>query len=384
MATDSSGSSRNAIKSQLLLLRASFWVGLSAAAITILAASWFTHEFDQIQASAQEQMADVMADGLASVLKNELVLGDLAGIEARLKQSMTSVEVRSALVADSEGHVLSHLVRNAQQQPQAKFDKAVVVLPNVDQMQEKHGTQRVHWVRIEDGGTLGWLRLELGVTEASIALRKLQDQTNTMAALASAVLSLLLILVIWHAYALMRSRENELQEARVALEHLALHDGLTKLPNRHLLMDRLGIAVANADRQGHRLAVCFLDLDGFKQVNDNYGHDAGDDLLCQVARRLEDGVRASETVARVGGDEFVILLAGFADLASCEVILGRLLAAVRLPVQVGPDRVQVGACIGVALYPSPGSSADTLIERADQAMYSAKRAGKNCWRIHGA
>jgi diguanylate cyclase (GGDEF)-like protein len=182
----------------------------------------------------------------------------------------------------------------------------------------------------------------------------------------------------------MTARETELQEAHDALESVAYHDALTQLPNRRLLLNHLRHAVANSDRHGHRLAVCFLDLDGFKEVNDRYGHDAGDELLCQVARRLEAGVRANETVARLGGDEFVILLTGFSDHASCEEILQRLLTDVGRPVQIGAHSVQVQASMGVALYPSRGRSADSLLDHADQAMYRAKRAGKNCWRMHEA
>jgi diguanylate cyclase (GGDEF)-like protein len=183
-------------------------------------------------------------------------------------------------------------------------------------------------------------------------------------------------------YSLMLARESALQQAHDALESVAYHDALTQLPNRRLLTEQLRHAVANSDRHGHRLAVCFLDLDGFKQVNDNYGHDAGDDVLCQLARRLEDVIRANESVARLGGDEFVVLLTNFGDLTHCEDILQRLLTEVARPLQIGPHSVQIQASIGVALYPSPGGRSDALLDQADQAMYRAKQAGKNCWRFY--
>ena len=375
---------RGKLKGQLLFLRAALWVGLGAASVAITAGIWFDYRFDQIRASAQEQTASVLAVGLASALQDELVARDYAGLEARLQQSMANREVLSILVADTQGRVLSQVRRTkGGERPSPVFDLPSIAVPAPGQMSQQRGIARVQWVPVEAGIPLGWLRLELGNTEANDALHQLQNQTTLVAMLASALLSLLLILVLQRTYSLMRARETELQAAHDALESVAYHDALTQLPNRRLLMDHLRHAVANSDRHGHRVAVCFLDLDGFKEVNDRYGHDAGDELLCQVARRLESCVRANETVARLGGDEFVILLAGFGDLASCEDILKRVLADVSRPVPIGAHSVQVEASIGVALYPSAGSSADTLLEHADQAMYRAKRAGKNCWRMHG-
>ena len=375
---------RGKLKGQLLFLRAALWVGLGAAAVAITAGIWFDYRFDQIRATAQEQTASVLANGLANALQDELVARDYAGLEARLQQSMANREVLSILVADTQGRVLSQVRRNkSAERPSPVFDLNSIALPAPGQMSEQRGIARVQWVPVEAGIPLGWLRLEIGNTEANDALQELQNQTTLVATLASALLGLLLILVLQRTYSLMKAREAELQQAHDALESVAHYDALTQLPNRRLFMDHLRQAVANSDRHGHPLAVCFLDLDGFKQVNDQYGHDTGDELLCQVARRLEEGVRANETVARLGGDEFVILLAGFGDLASCEEILQRLLTEVGRPVQIGAHSVQVQASIGVALYPSQGSSAGSLLEHADQAMYRAKRAGKNCWRMHG-
>lgn len=377
-------SRRGKLKGQLLFLRAALWVGLGAAAVAITAGIWFDYRFDQIRATAQEKTASVLATGLASALQDELVARDYAGLEARLQQSMANREVLSILVADTQGRVLSQVRRTkGGERPSPVFDLNSIALPTPGQMSEQRGIARMQWVPVEAGIPLGWLRLEIGNTEANDALHELQNQTTSVAMLASALLSLLLILVLQRTYSLMKAREAELQQAHDALESFAHYDALTQLPNRRLLMDHLRQAVANSDRHGHPLAVCFLDLDGFKQVNDQYGHDAGDELLCQVARRLECCVRASETVSRLGGDEFVILLTSFGDRAKCEDIVQRLLTDVGRPVQIGAHSVQVEASIGVALYPSAGSSADSLLEHADQAMYRAKRAGKNCWRFHG-
>lgn len=165
------------------------------------------------------------------------------------------------------------------------------------------------------------------------------------------------------------------------LELLAHFDPLTRLPNRVLLADRMAQGLARAQRERRHLGVCFMDLDGFKAVNDTYGHEVGDELLVIVARRLESHVRADDTVARLGGDEFVILFNCIHEIGECERAAARLLAAVREPIVLnsGQHTVQVGASMGITLYPQDGTDADTLLRCADQAMYQAKQAGRNRW-----
>lgn len=168
------------------------------------------------------------------------------------------------------------------------------------------------------------------------------------------------------------------------LELLAHFDPLTRLPNRTLLADRLAQAMARVQPEQQRLAVCFMDLDGFKAVNDTHGHEAGDELLVIVARRLEAHVRTNDTVARQGGDEFVILLNGLSELSECERAAERLLQAVREPIVLQGHTVQVGASIGIALHRQDGSDAETLLRYADQAMYQAKHGGRNRWMFYAS
>lgn len=172
--------------------------------------------------------------------------------------------------------------------------------------------------------------------------------------------------------------ERKYQSER--LESLAHFDPLTRLPNRTLLADRLTQALAREQPEQHQLAVCFMDLDGFKAVNDSLGHEAGDSLLVVVARRLEANVRSEDTVARQGGDEFVILLNGLSDIAEVEHAAGRLLRAVREPIVLdGGHTVQVGASIGIALHPRDDDEPEALLRCADLAMYQAKEGGRNRW-----
>ncbi|MFG6158763.1 diguanylate cyclase domain-containing protein [Halomonas sp. 1390] len=178
---------------------------------------------------------------------------------------------------------------------------------------------------------------------------------------------------------------SQLKEHQRALTHAAQHDALTGLPNRALLDDRLRVAMAQADRSGQRLAVVFIDLDGFKAINDTHGHHVGDRLLVALAERMQGELRASDTLARLGGDEFVAVLLDLASDEEGERVLERLLAATAAPVEIAGHRLEVSASLGVAYYDgADGSEADLLLRYADQAMYRAKEAGKQCYRVHGA
>ncbi len=171
------------------------------------------------------------------------------------------------------------------------------------------------------------------------------------------------------------------KNAQRELERMAHYDVLTNLPNRTLLADRLNQAMIQCQRHQQLLAVTFLDLDGFKVINDNYGHDVGDKLLVALSQRMKKALREGDTIARFGGDEFVIVLADLAATEDCNPILDRLLKAAADPVNLGDAIIQVSASIGIAIYPQDNVDADQLMRHADQAMYLAKQAGKNCYRF---
>jgi len=174
---------------------------------------------------------------------------------------------------------------------------------------------------------------------------------------------------------LLNSRDITVRkQAEEALHRQALHDALTGLPNRTLLGDRVGHALAAAHRDHAPLALFVMDLDRFKEVNDTLGHDAGDALLREVSRRLQGALRASDTVARLGGDEFAVLLPGD-DRDSAVATARKLLDALGEPVTLREQGVVAGGSIGIALYPAHGADAATLLRHADVAMYAAKRAG---------
>jgi diguanylate cyclase (GGDEF)-like protein/PAS domain S-box-containing protein len=175
-----------------------------------------------------------------------------------------------------------------------------------------------------------------------------------------------------------------LKEGQAQLEQMAYYDALTSLPNRRLLADRLRQAIAQAQRTDKLLAVCYLDLDGFKPVNDEWGHLAGDKLLITAANRLVEAVRAGDTTSRLGGDEFVVLLGNLAHIDECELALERIRSALCAPYELAEGTALISASIGVTLYPLDSGDPDTLIRHADQAMYAAKNAGRNRYQLFDA
>jgi diguanylate cyclase (GGDEF)-like protein/PAS domain S-box-containing protein len=166
------------------------------------------------------------------------------------------------------------------------------------------------------------------------------------------------------------------------LEQLAYYDALTGIPNRLLLADRIHQAVAQTRRQNCLLAVGYLDLDSFKPINDQFGHEMGDRLLIEVAQRISKAIREVDTVARLGGDEFAFLLLGLENIEQCTVTLQRMLDCIARPFTLEEKTVEVSASIGVTLFPLDDADADTLLRHADQAMYQAKQTGKHRFQIY--
>jgi diguanylate cyclase (GGDEF)-like protein len=180
--------------------------------------------------------------------------------------------------------------------------------------------------------------------------------------------------------------ENEITEramATRALAQMALTDALTGLPNKRLLLDRMERAIAQAGRRDGDVAVLFVDLDGFKAVNDTLGHAAGDRVLHTVATRLRSCARASDTVARLGGDEFIVLLEGCRSPADAEHVAAKIAQVLSKPCEIGGRVAEVSCSIGIAFHIGEGG-AETLLRQADEAMYEAKKAGKNRFAVHAS
>jgi len=176
---------------------------------------------------------------------------------------------------------------------------------------------------------------------------------------------------------------TERRRYEATIKRLAYRDALTGLPNRTSLWDRLGLEVAHARRDQTVLALLFLDLDGFKKINDTLGHQAGDDLLREVAARLRGVLREGDTVARLAGDEFTILLPALNDRRDAALVSEKIVAAFDPPVTIGDEPVRVRPSIGIALFPDDADDAEALLQRADEAMYRTKESGGNAWTFYG-
>ena len=230
-----------------------------------------------------------------------------------------------------------------------------------------------------DGRMLTWTRVRLPKSRAQLIF--LHDfEAGDMASMIQVYFRRLLIpagfyiwLMVWMGYVL-RYLTDELSRQKEEMEYLALHDTLSGLPNRNLLNDRLEKRIAVSQRDRGCFALAMIDLDGFKDINDTLGHDAGDAVLQEIARRLSACVRSVDTVARVGGDEFVLLLDDL-DTAGSLDICQRAAAEIARPVSVRDSEVRVGASIGIAMFPRHGEDVEMLTRHADQAMYAVKADG---------
>ncbi len=234
---------------------------------------------------------------------------------------------------------------------------------------QESGFYRAMWSALTEKGYWGgeiWNRRKDGEVYAQLltisAVRNADGQTQRYVALFSDI--------------------SAIKEHQRQLEQIANFDPLTHLPNRLLLADRLQQAMAQAQRRNQLLAVVYLDLDGFKNINDHYGHDIGDKLLIAVAHAMKGTLRESDTLGRIGGDEFVAILSDLDSVESCVPLLARLVEAAAAPVRLGAHRMQSSASVGVTFYPqSLNLEADQLLRQADQAMYQAKLAGKNRYHV---
>jgi diguanylate cyclase (GGDEF)-like protein len=209
-------------------------------------------------------------------------------------------------------------------------------------------------------------------------------QWRTYAAMIVAMTLVVTLLLIGLTIYLIRHMDRDARAARaeaLKITHMAEHDFLTGLPNRMLLNDRIGQAIAAAQRRKNNVAVLFLDLDGFKKVNDSLGHPIGDKLLQAVANRLVACVRGSDTVCRQGGDEFVVLLAEVQRPEDAGIIAQKMLEAVAEIHSIDEHELRITTSIGVSIYPQDGLDARTLVKNADTALYQAKESGRQCYRF---
>ncbi len=238
------------------------------------------------------------------------------------------------------------------------------------------------WSPIIAGVRIGWVRMSISTNISDQILNTLRRNiVLSVAGLFVAVISIL-ILMIRHFFRGIHQHEIELIKSNANLQEVVHVDSLTGLSNRLTLNDRVLTAMNRCVEQGGLLAVCFLDLDGFKGVNDTLGHHIGDLLLIEVAKRLRSNVREEDSVIRLGGDEFVLLLGGLLTQENTKYSLKRIIQSISKTYVLENHRVNISASLGVTFYPFDNGTAEQLLEHADQAMYSAKKNGKNQWYFY--
>lgn len=256
------------------------------------------------------------------------------------------------------------------------------------EMREAGNMQSAHLLMSSEQDKLETERINAVLKEMEIhensrlddALQVRDDAYGKMWIMLAAVTLALVSGAVWQ-YRRVRRIMHQAAESNAEMRHLANHDALTGLPNRRLLQDRLDAHIASAGKDGRSLAVMYLDLDGFKKVNDTIGHDAGDELLQSVARRLKAGIRASDTVARIGGDEFIVVVPELDGPATVAQIAGTLVDAISRPYSIKGRTISVSTSIGISVYPDNASSSSELMNIADQALHQAKTSGKNRYRF---
>ncbi len=231
------------------------------------------------------------------------------------------------------------------------------------------------------GGSISWAEGDFrGVREVSLPLAS--GPSSDPRAYAIAFVLILLAstvgaLLVWPTVRRLNNALELSERLTRDLEYSATHDQLTGLPGLNLGRDRLEQAIALSRRSKTKTAVLFVDLDGFKAVNDCFGHDAGDAVLVEAAKRLSEAVRETDTVARIGGDEFVLILGGLGEPDYATQAAERIVASLRQPIHVDDQQAVIGSSIGIAMFPDDGEDAEALLKSSDMAMYRVKKAGKN-------
>ena len=345
-------------------------------------ALWIIRSNSDMAEQYQLRDGNLIADGLSNAVAPELVRRDYGALEGRLLQTASDPSVRSALVIDMQGQVLSYIHGGSPDAPaHPDFNLQKIPLPHAEYMlTERHPDSLSVWHIVKVGIDVGWVRVDIETNYYSRNMEKINREVWGLALAVSISGLFLLGASIFRSRQLLLQRETEVENQQHLLEDKAYYDTLTQLPNRSLLSDRITQAIARNARNQRQLAVCFVDLDKFKPINDTFGHDTGDRVLIEVAKRLQTSVRGDDTVARLGGDEFVVLLGEMENALEAELAVDRLLFSLSEPLITGGKKINIQASIGYALYPDDSLDKDALLNMSDQAMYQAKSSGGNCVR----
>lgn len=343
--------------------------------IVVSVALWTIQNNTQLTQAYLHKEGDLIAEGLANAVATDLLHKDYDELETRLLQSASSQNVYFLSVINTKGQVLSHIVGRIGNIPAHADYTLKHIDPPIgvgDILEINHPDFLSIWHKVKLGTTIGWVQVEIGTNEYTDAIEKMQNRTWQLAIIVAIIGIVLLGAAILHSFRTLSMHETNEQKYRRRLEDKAYYDSLTHLPNRSLLYDRLEQCIARNQRDHKLLTVCFVDLNNFKPINDNYGHDMGDHVLVEVANRLLSAVRGEDTVARQGGDEFIILIGRLNSENEVEMAVERLLYSLNQPMEFEGKTIEIEGSIGYVIYPIDSTDVNSLIELADKSMYRAK------------
>lgn len=373
------------ISSQSVFSSLITWFSLLGIVLISATSIWTYYKTNQLIQITQERREIALGKGLALAVGDSIVMREYAQLEGDLLQIMGNEDVSSILVADLNGAILSYLERKKAGGPVTpNFSIMNVDIPKDLSSQyriERAEAFSVLWYKVDPGIPLGWIRIETYADVNDALLSNLR--MNILLSVFVLFLGTFGIAIILFYRARQVTQEEELRliNSNAALHDAAHFDTLTKLPNRLSLNGLLEQAMAIARVNNELLAICFLDLDGFKGVNDRMGHLSGDNLLIASAGRMKKAVRDSDSVVRLGGDEFVLILGGIKNQTQLDILLNRILSLLSSPFMIDGQNVSISASIGVTIYPDDHSPISDLLAHADTAMYNAKEKGRNSWSL---
>jgi len=365
-----------------IFYKLSAWsVSLSFIAI-LLSSVWTYYSVIQIYNSTYLKKAEQLARGAGLAIGDKLLSKDYTELESILKRLFLNKDLDLAVVADLNGKRVLALKREKDTEPQLFFELSQLSIDkNIDietRVDGNIGDKIKVLQKIDPGIPIGWLYLELSNTTEELILQKLK--TNILLVAIPLFIVIVIISLFLNKNLKTKVDKNELliKTEKNFWNSRAIEDPLTKLPNRLLLHNDLRSALAEANRMNSHVGIIFFDLDGFKQVNDQHGHQTGDLLLAEVAKRLVEYVRPGDTVIRYGGDEFIIIFNNLESRLELEGLIERLSEQINSPFDINGQTLNIRASIGVTFYPLDGSNdPEVLISHADEAMYVAKKLGKN-------
>jgi diguanylate cyclase (GGDEF)-like protein len=365
-----------------IFYKLSAWsVSLSFIAI-LLSSVWTYYSVIQIYNSTYLKKAEQLARGAGLAIGDKLLSKDYTELESILRRLFLNKDLDLAVVADLNGKRVLTLKREKDTEPQLFFELSQLSIDkNIDietRIDGNIGDKIKVLQKIDPGIPIGWLYLELSNTTEVLILQKLK--TNILLVATPLFIVIVIISLFLNKNLKTKVDKNELliKTEKNFWNSRAIEDPLTKLPNRLLLHNDLRSALAEANRMNSHVGIIFFDLDGFKQVNDQHGHQTGDLLLAEVAKRLVEYVRPGDKVIRYGGDEFIIIFNNLESRLELEGLIERLSEQINSPFDINGQTLNIRASIGVTFYPLDGSNdPEVLISHADEAMYVAKKLGKN-------